>query len=126
MDMKILTIASLLLLSACGKFEPDNDKLIAEAKSAIAAELSDPASAQFRSVRVASKDEDRLNGTICGEILGKFNDEPQGEYRTFIYAKLAGLASIEAVTAKGEEMSAEAAEFKKQYDEIWKSACAAG
>jgi hypothetical protein len=115
----------MAMFSACGKFEPDDNKLIAEAKSAIAAELSDPASAQFRLVRVASKDEDRINGTVCGEILGKFNDGLQGEYRTFIYAKLADLVSIDEVPAKGEEMSPEAAVFKEQYDEVWSSACTA-
>jgi hypothetical protein len=121
----ILSFLSLAVLGACDKIEPDNDKLIVEAKTAIAAELADPATAQFRAVRVAQKSEDRINGIVCGEILGEFEDGPQGRYRTFIYAKLAEFAGIDAVAAKGTEMSPEAAAYKTQFDDIWESSCKA-
>ena len=126
MKHNITLLLLLALLSACEKFEPDDGKLMVEAKSAIAAKLSDPASAQFHSVRVAPNGEDRINGTVCGEVLGKFEDGQQGKYRTFIYVKTAEFAGIDEVVAQGEEMLPEVADYKKQYDEIWKSACVAG
>jgi hypothetical protein len=126
MKKVIPLIVSLALLGACGKFELDDGKLMAEAKTAISAELADPATAQFRSVRVAPKTEYRINGTVCGEILGKFDSGPQGKYRTFIYVKTAEFAGIDAAAMPGEEMLPETAEYKRQYDDIWKDSCAAG
>jgi hypothetical protein len=126
MKKVIPLIVSLALLGACGKFEPDDGKLITEAKAAIVAELADPASAQFRSVRAAPEAKDRLNGTVCGEILGKFDYGQQGKYRTFIYVKTAEFAGIAVAAVPGEEMLPETAEYKRQYDDIWKNSCAAG
>jgi hypothetical protein len=126
--MKALFIlfAPLSLLGACESFEIDDKKLITEAQAAIAKELADPASAQFKSVHVPSLAESRVNGLVCGEILGQFKNGRQGAYRTFIYAKLAGFAGIDEVAVQGKDMLPEAADYKKHYDEMWESSCATG
>jgi hypothetical protein len=113
----------LMLLGGCDKIELDNDKLIAEAKSAIAKELADPASAQFKSVHVPSEAENRLNSVVCGEVLGKFKSGKQGDSRVFVYAKSAGFAGIEELPAEGETPLPGAIEYQKAFTEIWQSSC---
>ena len=46
-------------------------RLIGEAKDAITRELSDPASAQFRGVRVGAGKAAQELGFVCGEVNGK-------------------------------------------------------
>lgn len=71
--MKIILLALVipLVLAGC---KPGEEKAISLAKSEVAANLKDPASAQFRNVKV-SKMTDAVDGhvvaVVCGEINGK-------------------------------------------------------
>jgi hypothetical protein len=111
-------------LAGCAGVELDENALMTEAKTAIAAELADPATAQFRLVRIPAKEEARINGVVCGEILGQFEGGPQGVYRTFIYSKRAEFAGIDELWADDVEVSPEARDYKRHYDVLWRSTCA--
>ncbi|WP_251962295.1 hypothetical protein [Pseudomonas sp. Marseille-Q5299] len=64
-----------IVLTGCGKGDIDL------AREAVAAQMKDPASAQFRNERVVGGD-----GTVCGEVNGK---NSAGGYAGFIsYAAL--------------------------------------
>lgn len=67
----LLALVIPLVLSGC---KPDEEKAISLAKSEVAGNLKDPASAQFRNVKV-SKMTDAEDGyvvaVVCGEINGK-------------------------------------------------------
>ncbi|MGG8247756.1 lipoprotein [Klebsiella aerogenes] len=71
MKKLLLTLVIPLVLSGCN---PGEEKAISLAKSEVAANLKDPASAQFRNVKV-SKMTDAEDGhviaVVCGEINGK-------------------------------------------------------
>ncbi|AXY31166.1 hypothetical protein [Klebsiella aerogenes] len=71
MKKLLLTLVIPLVLSGC---KPGEEKAISLAKSEVAANLKDPASAQFRNVKV-SKMTDAEDGhviaVVCGEINGK-------------------------------------------------------
>ncbi|OFS72059.1 hypothetical protein HMPREF3173_16115 [Pseudomonas sp. HMSC08G10] len=60
--MKRLALVALvgLVLAGCGKSDIDR------AREAVAAQLKDPASAQFRNERVVGDDR-----TVCGEVNGR-------------------------------------------------------
>ena len=67
----LLALAIPLVLAGC---MPGEEKAISLAKSEVAANLKDPASAQFRNVKVAKMmdaDEGRVFAIVCGEINGK-------------------------------------------------------
>ncbi|ADF60901.1 MULTISPECIES: hypothetical protein [Enterobacter cloacae complex] len=67
----LLALAIPLVLAGC---KPGEEKAISLAKSEVAANLKDPASAQFRNVKVAKMmdaDEGRVFAIVCGEINGK-------------------------------------------------------
>jgi hypothetical protein len=113
----------LVLLPSCNAVEPDDGKLIAEAKAVIAKELSDPEKAKFKNVYVAPGGEQRINGIVCGEVLGTFKSGKQGDYRVFVYAKLADFAGIEELPAPGEEVLPEAKAYQAQFDALWVSNC---
>nr|WP_257625387.1 hypothetical protein [Enterobacter cloacae] len=66
-----MALAIPLVLAGC---KPGEEKAISLAKSEVAANLKDPASAQFRNVKVAKMmdaDEGRVFAIVCGEINGK-------------------------------------------------------
>nr|WP_249434167.1 hypothetical protein [Enterobacter cloacae] len=66
-----MALAIPLVLAGC---KPGEEKAISLAKSEVAANLKDPASAQFRNVKVAKMmdaDEGRVSAIVCGEINGK-------------------------------------------------------
>ncbi|HIC9076974.1 TPA: hypothetical protein ACW7Y6_001473 [Klebsiella aerogenes] len=71
MKKLLLTLVIPLVLAGC---KPGEEKAITLAKSEVAANLKDPASAQFRNVKV-SKMTDAEDGhviaVVCGEINGK-------------------------------------------------------
>ncbi|HCM6144900.1 TPA: hypothetical protein N3Z33_000373 [Klebsiella aerogenes] len=71
MKKLLLTLVIPLVLAGC---KPGEEKAISLAKSEVAANLKDPASAQFRNVKV-SKMTDAEDGhviaVVCGEINGK-------------------------------------------------------
>lgn len=71
MKKLLLTLVIPLVLAGC---KPGKEKAISLAKSEVAANLKDPASAQFRNVKV-SKMTDAEDGhviaVVCGEINGK-------------------------------------------------------
>ncbi len=71
MKKLLLTLVIPLVLAGC---KPGEEKAIYLAKSEVAANLKDPASAQFRNVKV-SKMTDAEDGhviaVVCGEINGK-------------------------------------------------------
>ncbi|MCA6195379.1 hypothetical protein KD741_07525 [Escherichia coli] len=67
----LLALAIPLVLAGC---KPGEEKAISLAKSEVAANLKDPASAQFRNVKVAKMtdaDDGRIIAVVCGEINGK-------------------------------------------------------
>lgn len=71
MKKLLLALAIPLVLAGC---KPGEEKAISLAKSEVAANLKDPASAQFRNVKVAKMmdaDEGRVFAIVCGEINGK-------------------------------------------------------
>jgi hypothetical protein len=111
-------------LAGCSGFESDDKALIAEAKIALASELADPTSAQFQSVRVPEASEDRINGIVCGQIVGQFKDGVQGQPRRFLFSKLAEFAGIEDRPLPGEAAIPEGAAYQKQFDELWQESCA--
>nr|WP_249432677.1 hypothetical protein [Enterobacter quasiroggenkampii] len=60
-----------LVLAGC---KPGEEKAISLAKSEVAANLKDPASAQFRNVKVSKMtdaEDGRVVAVVCGEINGK-------------------------------------------------------
>ncbi|ATM92172.1 TPA: hypothetical protein QH309_003906 [Klebsiella aerogenes] len=71
MKKLLLTLVIPLVVAGC---KPGEEKAISLAKSEVAANLKDPASAQFRNVKV-SKMTDAEDGhviaVVCGEINGK-------------------------------------------------------
>lgn len=67
----LLALAIPLVLAGC---KPGEEKAISLAKSEVAANLKDPASAQFRDVKVskmADAEDGRVVAVVCGEINGK-------------------------------------------------------
>lgn len=71
MNKILLALAIPLALAGC---KPGEEKAISLAQSEVAANLKDPASAQFRNVKVAKMtdaDDDRVIAVVCGEINGK-------------------------------------------------------
>ena len=67
----LLALAIPLVLAGC---KPGEEKAISLAKSEVAANLKDPASAQFRNVKVAKMmdaDQGSVCAIVCGEINGK-------------------------------------------------------
>jgi hypothetical protein len=70
----IAAITALVLLGACGAVDGD----IAAAKQAVAGELKDPDSAEFRNVRKVGA------GTVCGEVNGRSLFGGYAGYRRFI------------------------------------------
>ncbi|HFZ0817367.1 TPA: lipoprotein [Enterobacter cloacae] len=67
----LLALVIPLVLAGC---KPGEEKAISLAKSEVAANLKDPASAQFRNVKVAKMmdaDHGRVFAIVCGEINGK-------------------------------------------------------
>lgn len=67
----LLAWAIPLVLAGC---KPSEEKAISLAKSEVAANLKDPASAQFRNVKVAKMidaDQGSVFAIVCGEINGK-------------------------------------------------------
>nr|WP_154294235.1 hypothetical protein [Escherichia coli] len=66
-----MALAIPLVLAGC---KPGEEKAISLAKSEVAANLKDPASAQFRNVKIAKMtdaDDGRIIAVVCGEINGK-------------------------------------------------------
>lgn len=71
--MKKILLALVIPLALAG-CKPGDEKAISLAKSEVAANLKDPASAQFRNVKVAKKtdaEDGRVVAVVCGEINGK-------------------------------------------------------
>ncbi|EHB5917547.1 hypothetical protein JXB84_001100 [Escherichia coli] len=67
----LLALAIPLVLAGC---KPGEEKAIFLAKSEVAANLKDPASAQFRNVKVSKMsdaEDGRVVAVVCGEINGK-------------------------------------------------------
>ncbi|HCM9689223.1 hypothetical protein ABKT27_00300 [Enterobacter hormaechei] len=67
----LLALAIPLVLAGC---KPGEEKAISLAKSEVAANLKDPASAQFRNVEVSKMtdaEDGRVVAVVCGEINGK-------------------------------------------------------
>ncbi|RXX51382.1 hypothetical protein DD604_03455 [Enterobacter cloacae] len=67
----LLALVIPLILSGC---KPGEEKAISLAKSEVAANLKDPASAQFRNVKVSKMtdaEDGRVVAVVCGEINGK-------------------------------------------------------
>lgn len=67
----LFALAIPFILAGC---KPGEEKAISLAQSEVAANLKDPASAQFRNVKVAKMedaDDDRVIAVVCGEINGK-------------------------------------------------------
>jgi hypothetical protein len=118
-------MGSLALLGGCDKVEFDDDKLMTDAKAAIAKELADPASAKFKSARIDQRAENRINGIVCGEILGKFDSGKQGDYRQFIYVKSVGFAGIAPSPKDGEGVPPETTAYQNDFDDMWQTSCPA-
>jgi hypothetical protein len=120
----LVTVAGLLAsLVACNRVEFDDEKLIIEAKAAIAQELAEPTGVKFKHVHAPSAGEQRINGVVCGEVLGTFKSGKQGEYRVFVYAKLAGFSGIEEMPEAGEVILPEAKAYQVQFDALWVDFC---
>lgn len=71
--MKKILLALVIPLALAG-CKPSDEKAISLAKSEVAANLKDPASAKFRNVKVAKKtdaEDGRVVAVVCGEINGK-------------------------------------------------------
>ncbi len=71
--MKKILLALVIPLALAG-CKPGEEKAISLAKSEVAAILKDPASAQFRNVKVVKKtdaEDGRVIAVVCGEINGK-------------------------------------------------------
>lgn len=67
----LLALVIPLVLAGC---KPSEEKAISLAKSEVAANLKDPASAQFRNVKVSKMtdaEDGRVIAVVCGEINGK-------------------------------------------------------
>ncbi|EOZ7525305.1 membrane lipoprotein lipid attachment site-containing protein [Enterobacter quasiroggenkampii] len=67
----LLALVIPLVLAGC---KPGEEKAISLAKSEVAANLKDPASAQFRDVKVAKMtdaEDGRVVAVVCGEVNGK-------------------------------------------------------
>jgi len=67
----LLALAVTLVLAGC---KPGEEKAISLAKSEVSANLKDPASAQFRNVKVSKMtdaEDGRVVAVVCGEINGK-------------------------------------------------------
>ncbi|ELX1420886.1 membrane lipoprotein lipid attachment site-containing protein [Escherichia coli] len=67
----LLALVIPLILTGC---KPGDEKAISLAKSEVAANLKDPASAQFRNVKVSKMtdaEDGRVVAVVCGEINGK-------------------------------------------------------
>lgn len=67
----LLALVIPLVLAGC---KPGEEKAISLAKSEVAANLKDPASAQFRNVKVSKMTDagdGRVFAIVCGEINGK-------------------------------------------------------
>lgn len=71
MNKILLALVIPLVLAVC---KPGEEKAISLAKSEVAANLKDPASAQFRNVEVSKMtdaEDGRVVAVVCGEINGK-------------------------------------------------------
>ena len=67
--MRLTIIAAALTLSACQWVPGTKDHLIDQAKKSVAAELRDPASAQFRAVKAVRQEDGSI--AVCGEVNGR-------------------------------------------------------
>jgi hypothetical protein len=122
--MSARAIPLLLAVAACTPAPADKSALIAEAKAAIAKELESPASAEFRSVRVAADDGARIIGAVCGEVRGTADQPVDTPFRRFIYAKVNGLATVEdsPATAMAPDLP-ETTSHRKMFEEFWTDYC---
>lgn len=71
MKKLLFALAIPLILAGC---KPGEEKAISLAQSEVAENLKDPASAQFRNVKVAKMtdaEDGRVIAVVCGEINGK-------------------------------------------------------
>ena len=106
-------------LAACNVIG-DNQKVSA-AKEAIKGELSDPGSAQFRSVRVGAATTARETGFVCGEVNAKNRMGGYVGYRRFMYAQATNMKQVEYPDT--EPASAELAMNRRLFDYLWKKSC---
>lgn len=80
-----------LLLAGCGYIPGTDARLIRQAESAIAYQLTDPGSAQFRAERVIAT---RAGPMVCGEVNGKNQMGAYVGFRPFTFAGSAKSAVI--------------------------------
>lgn len=118
--MRCVVVGILSILAACSFVE--DRQLVAEAEEKIAAQLKQPDSAEFRSVRVSNDPTSRRIGMVCGEVSSRNGFGELGRYRRFLFGKMAGLAQVELDandTRDSQEVSTNAELFKRQ----WRQSC---
>ncbi|WP_347269986.1 hypothetical protein [Rhizorhabdus histidinilytica] len=89
----IFAICSFHPIDAAGQKKASTSasaKLMAAGRAATADLLRDPASAQFRKLRVVAGDDDQK--VVCGEVNGKNGYGGYVGFRSFAYSKKAGIA----------------------------------
>jgi len=99
--VKVGWIALGLVLSGCGVLEHQQDQQ--RAKEALQAQLRDPKSAQFRSLRISTviTPEGSLIKSVCGEINGKNSFGGYVGFRPFVYVVERKLSPKEVARGQG-------------------------
>jgi len=82
MTRPLLVLAALAALAGCHSAEK-------AAKQAAAAELADPASAEFRGLRINHE------GVVCGEVNGRDRSGAMTGFRRFLYYSHTGNSMVE-------------------------------